>query len=135
MTAPSSITLSLEEYEAFIALATQSTVNADGSIDQQKVNVLSAFLKKVEQENNITRSSLWIRWQDPTAPLPLGVRFPETWPPNLQRFLQLLTRPIAKTDVMTIVTAQTPNAINIMVTPDPAGLVGWTQLSAFFVNP
>ena len=135
MTAPSSITLTIEEYEALIALAAQSAINADGSVDQQKANTLAAFLKKIELENNITRSSLWIRWQDPTAPLPPGVRFPETWPPTLQFFLQLITRPIAKTDVQALVNAKTANAINIMVTPDPAGLVGWTQLAAFFVNP
>lgn len=135
MTAPSSISLTLEQYEALIALARQSTVNADGSINQQAANVLNAFLASIEQANGITRSSLWIRWQDPTAPLPPGVRFPETWPPTLQFFLQLITRPIAKTDVQTVVNGKTANAVNIMVTPDPAALVGWTQLGSFFVNP
>lgn len=135
MGAPSSINLTLEQYEALIALARKSAVNADGSIDQQASNVLDSFLRQIELANGITRSSLWIRWQDPNAPLPPGIRFPETWPPNLQFFLQLITRPIAQSDVMQVVNAATANPQNIMVTPDPAGLVGWTQLAAYFVNP
>jgi hypothetical protein len=135
MTAPSSISLSLEEYEALISLAQQSTLNPDGSLNQTKAAQLAAFLAQIERENNITRYSLWVRWQDPNAPLPPGIRFPETWPPNLQRFIQFLTRPIAQSDVMQAVTAMTANPQNIMVTPDPAGLVGWTQLAAYFVNP
>lgn len=135
MTAPSSITLTLEQYEALTALAKRSTVQADGSIDQQQIIVLDNFLKEIERDNDIVRSSLFIRWQDPTSPLPAGVRFPTTWPPSMQYFLQLLSRPIAKADVMTVVAARTPNATNIMVTPDPAGLVGWTQLNAYFTNP
>jgi len=135
MTAPSSISLTLEQYEALISLARRSTVNPDNSIDQQQANVLDAFLLEIEQDNDITRSSLFIRWQDPTAPLPPGIRFPETWPPSLQYFLQLLTRPIAKSDVIALVAARTSNAVNIMVTQDPAGLVGWSKLEDFFVNP
>lgn len=129
MTAPSSITLNLEQYEALIALAKQ------GSPSQQQQAVLNQFLQEIEQDNGITRYSLYIRWQDPNAPLPPGVRFPETWPPNLEFFLQLLTRPICLNDVMQVVNSRTTNAQNIMVTPDPAGLVGWTQLSNYFVNP
>lgn len=134
MTAPSTISLSLEQYEALIALARRSTVNADGSIDQQQAMVLTAFLNQIEKDNDITRYTLVIRWQDPTAPLPAGVRFPETWPPSLQYFLQLLSRPITKGDVLTVVEARTPSATNIMVTRDPAGLVGWTKLDDYFIN-
>jgi hypothetical protein len=135
MTASSSISLTLEQYEALIALARKSAVNADGSVDQQQTLVIDGFLKQIEQDNGITRYSLFIRWQDPNAPLPAGVRFPGTWPPTLQFFLQLLSRPIAKSDVLTVVQAKTPNAQNIMVTPDVAGLVGWSKLDDYFVNP
>lgn len=128
-------TLTQEEYEALIALAQKSTVNPDGSVNQQQAVVLNNYLKQIEQENGITRSSLWIRWQDPTAPLPPGTNFPKTWPPTLQYFLQLVSRPIAQSDVLTVVSQRTSNAQNIMVTTDPAALVGWTKLADYFVMP
>ncbi len=127
-------TLSQEDYEALISLA-QAGAQALDPTSPGKITELDRFLKKIEQNNGIVRYSLFIRWQDPTAPLPPGTNFPLTWPPTLQYFLQFISRPIALTDVMTVVNARTPNAVNIMVTPDPAGVVGWTQLSAWFTMP
>jgi hypothetical protein len=128
-------TLTQEQYEALLALAQQGTHRPDGSIDQQKALVLDEALRDIEQSNDVVRYSLWIRWQDPTAPLPPRTNFPKTWPPNLQYLLQFITRPIAKTDVLGIVSQKTPNAQNIMVTPDPAALLGWTPIDAYFVQP
>lgn len=126
------ITITQEQYEALVALAQASTLGSDGSTNQEKAVVLDRFLKDIETKNNITRHSLWVRWQDPNAPLPPGVRFPETWPPNLQQFIQFLSRPVAKTDVMDVITSRTTNPVNIMVTKDPAALVGWTKLEDYF---
>ena len=128
-------TLSQEQYEALISLAQRGTYNSDGSIGQQKMMVLEAFLKDIEKANGVTRYSLWVRWQDPTAPLPPGVRFPLTWPPPLQQFIQFVSRPISKTDVLMLVSQRTPNALNIFVTPDPAGLLGWSKVNEFFTQP
>lgn len=128
-------TLSTEQYEALISLAQRSTVNPDGSVNQQQAVVLQNFLNSIEAANNITRSSLWIRWQDPTAPLPPGVNFPVSWPPTLQFFLQFISRPIARADVQAVVNQRTVNAMNIMVTPDPAALVGWSTLDGYFTQP
>jgi hypothetical protein len=129
------ITLSQEQYEALVALAQRSTVDPDGSLNQERSLTLQRFLTDLEKANGITRYSLWVRWQDPTAPLPPGVRFPATWPPELQYFIQFITRPIAKTDVLSMVKERTPNALNILVTPDPAGLVGWCKIDDFFTQP
>jgi hypothetical protein len=130
------ITLSLEQYEALLALAQQGTRSHDGTIDQQKAVVLDEALRDIESSNGIKRYSLWIRWQDPTAPLPPGqTNFPKSWPPNLEYFLQFISRPISKTDVLAIVSQKTPNAVNVMVTPDPAALLGWTPINSFFVQP
>jgi hypothetical protein len=128
------LTLAQQQYEALIALAQRSTIQPDGSVNVAKAQELQNYLSEIERANNITRYSLWIRWQDPTAPLPPGWKsnFPKTWPPNLQFFLQLLTRPLCKADVMTVVDTRTPTATNIMVTPDPAALYGWTQLDTYF---
>ena len=129
------IVLQQEQYEALLSLAQQGTRRPNGTIDQQKALALDAALQDIEQSNGIKRYSLWIQWQDPTAPLPPGVRFPETWPPNLRYFLQLISRPICQNDVTTIVAQRTSNATNIMVTPDPAALLGWTPIAQFFVQP
>jgi hypothetical protein len=127
--------LTQEEYEALIALARRGTRSHDGRIDQSAALQLESFLRQIEKENGVTRYALWIQWQDPTAPLPPGVRFPETWPPNLRYYLELLTRPIMQSDVEQVVNTRTPNATNIMVTRDPAALLGWTPLAQFFIGP
>ena len=128
-------TLTQEQYEALISLAQAGTRRHDGCVDQQKAMVLDAFLKDLETTNGIVRSSLWMPWQDPKTPLPPRVSFPETWPPELRYFLQFISRPIAKTDVLAVVSQRTASAVNILVTPDPAALVGWTTIDDYFVQP
>jgi hypothetical protein len=129
------ITLTQEQYESLLAFAQRGTRLHDGRINQQQALVLDAALQDIEKSNGITRYSLCIRWQNPTAPLPPGTNFPKTWPENLQYFLQFISRPITKADVLAIVAQKTSNAINIMVTPDPAGLLGWTKVDLFFAQP
>lgn len=127
--------LSQEQYEALLALAQRGTLNPDGTVNQQQAIVLDAFLVDIEKANGITRYSLWVRWQDPNAPLPPGTNFPSVWPPYLQTFIQFISRPISKTDVMDFVKQKAPKAVNIMVTPDPAGLLGWSKVEEYFVQP
>jgi hypothetical protein len=130
------ITLTLEQYESLLAFAQAGVRRHEGQLDQQQALVLDAALQDIEKSNNIVRYQLWIRWQDPTAPLPPGsTNFPKSWPPNLEYFLQFISRPIAKTDVLGVVFQKTPNAQNIMVTPDPAALLGWTKVDDFFTMP
>jgi hypothetical protein len=128
-------TLTQEEYEALIALARRGTWDRDPIRQQQRAVQLDSFLRQIEKENGITRYGLYIQWQDPTAPLPPGTNFPETWPPNLRYYLEFISRPIMQADVMAVVNARTPNAQNILVTPDPAALLGWTPIAQFFVGP
>ena len=127
-------TLTQEDYEALISLAQRGTINPDGSRDQQRALVLDSFLKGIEKANGITRYFLAIQWQSPTAPLPPGTNFPDTWPPELRYFLQLISRPITQADVLAVVAQRTPNATNILVTRDPAGMLGWTPVADFFVQ-
>lgn len=126
-------TLSQEEYTALAALARKGTWQRDGTINQNAAIELDSFLKQIEKKNGIIRYALWIQWQNPTAPLPPGTNFPETWPPELRFYLEFISRPIAKADVLTVVSQRTPNAQNIMVTPDPAALLGWTLIDDFFL--
>lgn len=126
--------LSQEDYTALAALAQRGTYRPDGSVDQGRALALDSFLRSLEKANGITRYSLWLQWQSPTAPLPPGTNFPETWPPELRYFLQLISRPITQADVLAVVAQRTPNAVNILVTRDPAGLLGWTPVADFFVQ-
>jgi hypothetical protein len=135
MPAPTTFTLSVEQYEALISLAQRGTVGPDGCVNQAQAVVLQAALQDIETSNGITRYSLWIQWQDPTAPLPPGTNFPTSWPPSLRYFLQFISRPICQQDVLDVVSQRTPNAVNIMVTPDPAALLGWTPIAGYFVQP
>jgi hypothetical protein len=130
-------TLSQEEYEALIALARRGTHRCQHerhhSTDQLRAKELDSFLKQIEKENGITRYALWIQWQDPTAPLPPGTNFPETWPPDKRYYLEFISRPITQADVLAVVNPRTPNAQNIMVTPDPGALLGWTPIAQYFL--
>lgn len=129
------VTLSQEQYEALLSIAQKAAMYPDGSIDQSKALVLEAYARDIEKANGITRSSLWIQWQDPMSPLPPGVNFPSTWPPELRYFLQFLSRGITKADVLAVVSQRTPKAVNILVTPDPAAFTGWTAVNDYFVQP
>jgi hypothetical protein len=128
-------TLTQEQYEALISLAQQGTLNSDGSVNQDKALVLETALQDIEKANGVKRYSLWVQWQDPNAPLPPGVSFPKTWPPELRYFIQFLTRPVSKADVLGVVRQKTKNAVNILVTPDPGALLGWTPVDDYFVQP
>jgi hypothetical protein len=121
-------TLSQEQYEALIALARL------GASTPEKQRALDAFLKSVEKANSVTRYALLIQWQEMDQPLPSSVEFPKTWPPEQRFFLENLTRPIAKVDVGRVLAAKARKPTNVLVTPDPAGLVGWTPIDNFFVT-
>jgi hypothetical protein len=122
----SSITLTLDQYTSLIGLARKGA-------GQQQFD-LEELLKGIETANSIRRYLLWVQWQNPTAPLPPGVRFPETWPPELRHRFESVNKPILKDDVLNYVTQKCPNAVNILVTPDPSATLGWTQIDVLFPN-
>lgn len=106
--------------------------------DSNKARSLEAFLKIIEGNNSIVRYYLMVRWQELGEPLPSRVagaatRFPENWPPTLQGYIELLTRPITRSDVDSYVASRANNPVSVMVTSDPGGTVGWTALSDYFL--
>ncbi len=121
-------TLTTEEYEALVFFARK------GATEVQTSRNLDNFLKSIEKKNGITRHGLWIQWQEAGKQVPTTAKFPEAWPPELRYYLELLSRPIAKADVMTAVGKKARKPLNIMVTPDPAGVIGWTLIDAYFAN-
>ena len=121
-------TLTQEQYEALIYMA------REGATTPQKKTELDQFLRLIEKANNITRYFLMIQWQELSAPLPQGTNFPEVWPPKLRKTIELVTRPIAKVDVEEMLKKSASEPTAVLVTRDPAGIVGWTELDDFFVT-
>lgn len=120
------------DYETLIAFARQGTLEADGTINADKAAGLDAWLRWIEERNGITRSFVWVQWQELDAPLPPGTNFPTKWPPEMRQPLTLVSRSINKADVMALVNSKAKRPTGILVTKDPAALVGWTELDEFF---
>ncbi len=66
------------------------------------------------------------------SPLPPNTNFPAKWPPELREYLSLVTRPIAKSDVQAVLKSKAISPMSVLVTSDPAALVGWAELDNFF---
>lgn len=118
------ITMSEEAYEALVSLARR------GASDPLAVD---AFVRDIDKANGVSRYFLKLRWQVVGLPLPPGSNFPEVWPAR-QEMPLAMNRPIAKSDVLDAIASVTPSAVSILVTSDPAGLVGWTELEVYFAR-
>lgn len=125
----STFVLSVEQYEALISMARVSTVG-----DAQRTVQLELFLKDIEASNGIERSFLLVQWQERSATLPQGTKFPTIWPPQLRKAIELISRPIAKVDVEAVLNRYASEPMSVLVTRDPAGLVGWTPIDSFFIT-
>lgn len=121
-----SFTLTSEQYTALVALARK------GSRDLVS---LEQFLQSIEKANGITRYALWVQWQESETPLPPHARFPDSWPPELRAHIEQLNRPVCLADVEKVLDEKASKPISVLVTPDPAARVGWTDLSTFFKVP
>lgn len=128
-------TLQQDQYEALIELARRGTYDASGNVMPDVARQLNAWLQLIEKANNITRSSLWIQWQEADSPVPATASFPCIWPPELRFYLQFLTRPIGRADVEAVVQQKARKPVNILVTPDAGAEVGWSTLEQYFVQP
>jgi hypothetical protein len=129
---PFPISLGQEEYEALVALARRGTLDSHGQVNADEARKLNSYLVMLEKKSGITRYALWVQWQEQDAPLPPGVNFPSSWPPKMREYLALTSRPIMRTDVITVLKNRALNPTNILVTKDPGATVGWTELNAFF---
>lgn len=129
---PFPITLQQSDYEALVELARRGTVDANGQVIPDRARDLESWLRELETANDIHRYAIWVQWQEQDAPLPVGTQFPDKWPPELRAYLALTSRPIARGDVDTLLASKARNPTNVLVTMDPGGVVGWTELSVFF---
>lgn len=117
--------LTNEEYAALVALSRKGCANADQTLG------LERYLSTIEEREGLRRYLLWVQWQEVGIGLPLGTRFPDKWPPELRYLIERLDRPIAKSDVVAALALRAKKPLEVLVTPDPAGLVGWAQLDAY----
>lgn len=129
---PFPISLEQDAYESLVELARQGTLRDDGSVIDTKAAALESWLKLLEQKNGINRYFVWVQWQEQDSPLPPGTNFPAKWPPELREYLALTSRPIAKDDVMTMLNSKARQPTSILITTDPAAMVGWQDLNVFF---
>jgi len=120
------ITLTNEEYTAVVTLARR------GQTTVEEIVRLEAFFLDIEKRNNLKRYLLWIQWQEADTPLQPTTRFPEKWPPEYRRLLERLDRAIASADVDALLSKEARKPVTVLVTQDPAGVVGWTTYSAYF---
>ena len=127
-------TLDQEEYEALIALARKGTFNENGQVIADKARQLDAWLRKIEKENGVTRSFVWIQWQEVDTPVPTTASFPETWPPHLRYYLEMISRPVNKDDVQKVLQQKARKPVTVLVTRDPGAQVGWTTIDALFAQ-
>jgi len=121
-------TLNQEQYEALVAFAQR------GASTPQQKRELDSYLAVLEKANGVTRYKLWVQWQEADSSLPPTTQFPEVWPPEMRAYIEFLSRPIARSDVEQILVLRARKPVTVLVTPDPAALVGWTTLDAFFVR-
>lgn len=122
------ITLNAEQYTALVALARRGAA-VEGT---DAVLKLEEFLRQTEKQAGVTRFFLWVRWQEAKQPLPPTTSFPTSWPPSLQQIIERLDRPIARVDVEAMLKENATSPATVLVTQDPAGQVGWTELNVYF---
>lgn len=122
MPLPNKISLQLEDYQALVALSRTSKGPHD-AIELERA------IRRMDAENGIERDTLLLRWQEMDVPLPPTTRFPDVWPPELQALIERL-RPISRADVESTLKKLARRPINVMVTRDTAGRVGWVALDS-----
>lgn len=124
----SNVVLSKEQYLALINLARKGTSSADHA------RQLEVFITDIDKANGINRYALLVQWQEQATPLPPTTQFPDVWPPELRSLIERSDRPIARADVTNMLKDKAREPINILVTRDVGGIVGWTKLSDFFIT-
>ena len=122
-------TLNQEEYESLIKLARDGVGQ-----NAKRLTELEQWLRLIEKKNGVTRSFVLVQWQELDTELPPGTRFPTVWPPSMRKAIELVTRPVARTDVDAVVAQYANTPTEILVTKDPADIVGWQTLDQFFIT-
>jgi len=119
------VTLTLEQYEALSRLARNGAT-------PDRVREIDAFLVDVEKANGVSRSFLWVQWQEAGQALPPTAKFPEVWPPELRMNIERVDRAISRADIEKALSSRARRPVKVMVTVDPGAELGWTPIDDFF---
>lgn len=115
------VTLTRSQYESLLA-----AIDGDEQVDT------AAIRAAIDSANGIQRFLLRIRWLETggSTAVPFSIREGGDWPPQ-QTFELRQDRAIAREDVDDVVRTQATNPVDVQVTPDPAGVVGWTGVDDY----
>ena len=118
------MTLTQDEYTALVTLARRG---ADDPVILEQ-----ALLRPIERRNGIIRYYLMVQWQDAAGVVPIGTEFPGNWPANLRAAIEQVDTPINRQQVEQMVALRANKPVSILVTSDPNGQVGWSELDQWF---
>jgi hypothetical protein len=121
-------TLTQEQYESLVALSRKGV--AGDALAQTK---LDDWLRLIEKANGVERDFLWVQWQE-LGGAPISGTFPDNYPPGLRKSIELLSRKISRVDVEKVIGQYANDPTNVLVTRDPAGILGWTAVGDFFIT-
>lgn len=124
MALPTTVTLTFTQYEFLVKMAQAyerigNSAGLSPTVDEVR--------KQVDLANSITRYELLVRWQDLGGKQPSRIEIGKGWPPQ-QTGLLVMDRPILRSDVEAYVGGYASNPVDIAVTKDVRGVVGWTLL-------
>jgi hypothetical protein len=119
------VTMTLEQYEALTYYARYGRA-------PDTLRSINAFIQEIEKENGITRSFLWVQWQEADYALPPTARFPDRWPPELRFNIERSDRALARADVEKVLATKAKRPVTVMVTTDPGGELGWIAIDDYF---
>jgi hypothetical protein len=102
-----------------------------GSVLKEDTGELTTVFDRVDNQNDLTRYYLYIKWQEGGARRP-GPNDPITdWPPWLFQWFVQYER-FTREFVDDFLEREAINPIYVLVTDDPSGEVGWYTLDEFF---
>ena len=117
------VTLARDEYERLLDFAYGRRTGTTELRDLQR---------RIDTANDIKRYLLNIRWYEFGGKPPSRIELKEqgTWPPTQETILRL-DRPISRLDVDEVLRSKAKSPVDVTVTKDERGIVGWTELAAW----
>lgn len=115
------VTLTRSQYESLLA-----ALDGDTQVDA------TTLRRVIDSANNIQRFFLKIRWFETggATSQPFSIQNGGNWPLT-QSFTLRQDRAIAREDVDDVVRTQATNPVDVQVTTDPDGVVGWTDVDDY----
>lgn len=118
-----SITMTPGQYQALLHYAEA------GAGEYDVVTEFEALRSSIDTANGVTRYVLVVRYQEvPQAPAVIGRT--EPYPAGMDIRIEQ-TRPITRADVDAVLLNKQTTSALVLVTPDPRGVVGWSELDAY----